>query len=90
MATVDFKDDVNVALRKFINKNGLKRPSVLKVVYEDAWVWLGAAPTHESPSDFVKRVVEPYVRTLRLNGQLLEDCRVELLKVDSGEETRFE
>jgi len=90
MATLDFMDDVSVAFRKYIQGHGVKRPSVLKVTYEDALFWHGAAHTAESTPEFVERNVKPYVQTLPLNRHRLEDCRVVLVGVDSGEVTRFE
>jgi hypothetical protein len=94
MATDDFREDISVAFRRFVLRNKGKRPSVLKVPYEDATIWLVAAFARESvPSkikEFVTETVNRYVHTLLLNHQPLEDCSAVLLAVDSGEKIHFE
>jgi hypothetical protein len=94
MATDNFREDVSVAFREFVQRNKGKRPSVLKVPYEDAMIWHVAASARESVSpkieDFVAKTVNWYVHTLPLNHQPLEDCSAVLLAVDSGEKIHFE
>ena len=94
MATDDFREDISVTFRKFVQRNKGKRPSVLKVPYEDAVIWHVAAFARESvPSkieEFVAKTVNRYVHTLPLNHQPLEDCSAVLLAVDSGEKIHFE
>jgi hypothetical protein len=93
MATDNFRDDVSAAFRKFIKAN-TKRPSALKVPFEDALVWHDAARTNEMVSatiqEFVAETVTEYVHTLPWNREPLTDCGVVLLGVESGEQTHFE
>ena len=90
MATDDYRDDVSVALRRFVQSNEGRRPSVLKVTYEDAMVWIAAEHSEKTPQEFVHQDVKKFVHTISLNHQILTDCSVELLTVDSGEESHFE
>jgi hypothetical protein len=90
MATTDFKGDISAAIKKFAERNKTGVPRVLIVTAEDAMIWHSADGSRESTRNFLEHRVRAYLATVPYGGQKLQDCKVELLAADSGEQTRFE
>lgn len=89
MGTERFQDDVSEALKKYIRFNPGQGPQVVKVNFRDALAWHQHERSSLQISDFVQKVVRPYVNSIRMQKKSLS-CSAELLGADDNSPTRFE
>jgi hypothetical protein len=90
MATDNFREDIPWRLRAFAGVGAGPRPTVLKVNYIDAMNWLKREGFAVVPIVFVKQYIEPFVKSLRCNGEELSECSVDLRSEQDGQSTLFE
>ena len=89
MGTARFREDVSVALSKFMRSHPGEVPRTLKARHRDVMDWHTAERSSLSLSQFVTTVVQAYVDTIPWQKSTLR-CPAELLDVDDESPTRFE
>jgi hypothetical protein len=89
VGTARFREDVSVALSKFMRSHPDKTPQTLKARYRDVMDWHTAERSSLPLSQFVTTVVQAYVGTIPWQRSTLR-CPAELLDVDDESPTRFE
>lgn len=89
MGTARFREDVSVALSKFIRSHPGQIPRILKAKHRDVMDWHTAECSSLSLSQFVTTVVQAYVHTMPWQKSTLR-CSAELLNVADESPTRFE
>src|SRR5437868_5269641 len=88
MAKDNFREEIPWQLRKFMELGTGLRPQALKIKYMDAMNWLYREHFANDPAAFIKQRIEPFVKGLRYDTEVLSECKVDLLDDEDDGTTR--